>query len=159
MKSCGACNASENRSRYGVPGTPSGREPIFQPETRDVLKISRVVCHKGQIVDQGDSGNHQVRCWNRDALLKQAATYLVKLFRTVVIEIQYLDVVEQVGDFLEQWTWIADVICPGIELTQNDGGNEQATAVLDKPMRQPTRSAKMSRTDVGVQQVAHSSSI
>ena len=76
-----------------------------------------------------------------------------------MIEIQNLDIIEQVGDFLEQWSWIADVICPGIELTQDDGGNEQATGVLDKPMRQPARTPKMSRTDVGIEQVAHSSSI
>jgi hypothetical protein len=61
--------------------------------------------------------------------------------------------------FLEQWSWIAEVICPGIELAQDDGGNEQATSVLDKPMRQPARTPKMSRTDVGVEQVAHSSPI
>ena len=110
-------------------------------------------------MDQGYGGNHQVGCWNRDALLKQAATVFAELLRTLMIEIQNLNVVEQIGDFLEQRSWIAKVICPGIEFAQDDGGNEQAAAVLDKPMCQPAGTPKMSRTDVGVDQVAHSSSI
>lgn len=72
---------------------------------------------------------------DHDASLKPAAPDLAELLGTVVIEIQHPDVLEQVGDFLNQWTWVADVVRPGVKLTQDDGRNEQATTVLDESMR------------------------
>jgi hypothetical protein len=47
----------------------SGREPVLQPESGDIPKISRIVCHEGQIVDQGNRSDHQVGFWNHDAFL------------------------------------------------------------------------------------------
>ena len=37
------------------PGLPSGsgREPILQPETGDVLKVCGIVRHHGQVIDEG----------------------------------------------------------------------------------------------------------
>ena len=57
----------------------SGREPILQAETRDIPKISRVVCHKGQIVDQGHGRNHQVHVGNRYTLCERLALDLAEL--------------------------------------------------------------------------------
>src|SRR5882724_10670319 len=114
-------------------------------------KRSRVVCYERQIVKQSDGGDHHIRCRNGNSLLKQAATHLAKLLRTRMVEIQHLNIAEQVGDLLEQRPGIADVVSPGIEFSQNNGGNEQPTAVLDETMSQPTRTAKMSRTVVGIQ--------
>ena len=95
--------------------TDSWRQPVVQPQAGNVLKIRGVVGHEGQVVDQGDGGNHQVRCRHRDSLLKEATTHLAKLFRTSMVVIQHLNVVEQVGDVLEQRRRIGDVVCPCIE--------------------------------------------
>ena len=76
----------------------SRREPVVQPQTGDVLKIRRVVSDHRQVVDQGCGGNHQVRCWNGNALLQQRASHLPELFGTRRIKINHLDLLKEVGD-------------------------------------------------------------
>lgn len=36
------------------------RQPVFQSQARDKSKVGRVLSHEGEIVHQGDGGNHQV---------------------------------------------------------------------------------------------------
>ena len=50
----------------------SGREPILQPETGDVLEVGRVVCHHGEVMHEGGRADHEVHRANHNAPPQQA---------------------------------------------------------------------------------------
>src|SRR5947209_8068386 len=80
----------------------SWRQPVVQAQAGDVLKIGCVVGHKGEVVHQGDGGNHQVRNGNGNSLLQQPTLQFAELLRTCRVEIKNGNFLEQVIDEAQQ---------------------------------------------------------
>jgi len=102
---------------------------------------------------------NQVGGGHREAWLEQPAADLAELQRAGVVETQDAHVGQEVGDLLEERGRVRDVVGACVQFSQDDGGDEQAAAVLDEPVSQPGRPAEVGRADVGVQQVAQGVSV
>jgi hypothetical protein len=123
-----------------------------------MLPKSDVLCHQRQIMDQRYRGDHQVYGINGNALLQQTAADLSKLLGTRTVEIEQDNFLEQVSDESQQARWIWMSVCAGIQFGQDDGRYGELTGMLQEPMRQATRPAHVSGTDVRVEQKGHSAS-
>lgn len=133
-------------------------QPVIQSQSRNPLKIGRVVGHEGQAVLQSDGGDHQVCRGHGYALLQQRPPDLTELLRTERIEIQYLDFLTQVGNQRQQPTCLRVPVGPGVQLGQRDAGDSQLAGILNKPVRQDRRTPHVGGTDVRVEQEVHRSS-
>ena len=54
--------------------TASGSQPVIQPQTGDVLKIPRIVCHQREVMYQGDRANHEIHRADVDARAAASAS-------------------------------------------------------------------------------------
>ena len=70
----------------------SWREPVDQPQSRDVLKIGGIVSHQRQVVNQRDGTDHEIHPTYRDSLLEQLAPHPTEFLCAVRIEVQHRDI-------------------------------------------------------------------
>jgi hypothetical protein len=97
--------------------TVSGREPVLQPETRDVLEISGVMGYEGQVVNESHRGDQEVNRRDFDAAPPELNPDLAKLVGAISAIFQEADLFgQQLVNTLQKPCRIRTLVCPNQQL-------------------------------------------
>jgi hypothetical protein len=80
-----------------VGSLPSRREPVFEPQARNVSKIGRIVRHQREIVDQGHRGDHRIHNANGNPSSQKSPALDAEPFGTGLVIWQDPHIAEQVA--------------------------------------------------------------
>ena len=101
--------------------TKSIRQPVFNSQIRDMLKVLNVMSDQSEVVYQRRACNKQVDLWRWSSTVEQAGANLTKLSCHLMVDGEYLQIGEKFDQSSKAVGSRVFSIDPGIEFACNDG--------------------------------------